>query len=61
MLDINVMNKYYFYNPDTGCDWEEEMTSEELEEFLEKRTWIREGEEARELKQQADIKRNCNG
>ena len=55
------MNKYYFYNPDTGCDWEEEMTSEELEEFLEKRTWIREGEEARELKQQADIKRNCNG
>jgi len=56
-----LMDKYYFYNPETGCDWEEKMASKELKKYLERKTWIKEGEEARELKQQAEIKRNCNG
>jgi hypothetical protein len=36
------MKKYYFYNPETGCDWEEEMTSTKKERFLENRPWIEE-------------------
>ena len=55
------MDKYYFYNPETGCDWEEEMTSTKKERFLENRSWIKEGEEAKEMMIQAEIKRNKNG
>ena len=34
--------KYYFYNPETGCGWEEEITYIKKKRFLENRPWIRE-------------------
>ena len=34
--------KYYFYNPKTGCGWEEEITYIKKKRFLEHRPWIRE-------------------
>ena len=40
--------KYYFYNPQTGCDWEEEMTSTKKDRFLQNRPWIEEGDTARD-------------
>ena len=45
------MKKYYFYNPETGCDWEEEMISTKKERFLLNRPWIEEGDVARESHQ----------
>ena len=42
------MKKYYFYNPQTGCDWEEEMTSTKKDRFLQNRPWIEEGDTARD-------------
>tara|TARA_B100000809_G_scaffold149155_1_gene146639 strand:- start:1178 stop:1363 length:186 start_codon:yes stop_codon:yes gene_type:complete len=42
------VKKYYFYNPETGCDWEEEMTSTKKEQFLQNRPWIEEGDTARD-------------
>lgn len=42
------MKKYYFYNPETGCDWEEEMTRTKKERFLQNRPWIEEGDKARD-------------
>ena len=47
------MKKYYFYNPQTGCDWEEEMTSTKKDRFLQNRPWIEEGDTARDRKDQA--------
>ena len=47
------MKKYYFYNPETGCDWEEEMTSTKKDRFLQNRPWIKEGDTARDKKDQA--------
>ena len=47
------MKKYYFYNPQTGCDWEEEMTSIKKDRFLQNRPWIEEGDTARDKKDQA--------
>ena len=53
-----LMDKYYFYNPETGCDWEEYFTTvDKMEQFLEKRSWIKEGEEAKEMMIQAEQKR----
>ena len=43
-----MKKKYYFYNPETGCDWEEEMTSTKKERFLQNRPWIEEGVVARD-------------
>ena len=43
--------KYYFYNPETGCDWEEEMTSTKKDRFLQNRPWIEEGDTARDSHQ----------
>lgn len=44
--------KYYFYNPETGCDWTEEMTSTKKERFLQNRPWIEEGDTARDSHQE---------
>ena len=34
--------KYYFYNPETGCGWEDKLTYLKKKQFLENRPWIRE-------------------
>ena len=39
---MNESKKYYFYNPETGVGWEEEMTESKKERFLENRPWIEE-------------------
>ena len=51
------MREYYFYNPETGCGWQEEMTSTKKERFLENRPWIKEGNAARESHEKQEQKR----
>ena len=53
-----MKKKYYFYNPETGCDWEEEMTSTKKERFLQNRPWIEEGDIARDSKNFYDASRH---
>jgi len=45
MPQDNENKKYYFYNPQTGCSWKEDMTSIKKERFLQNRPWIEEVKE----------------
>ena len=57
--DLFMKKNYYFYNSETGCDWEEDMTSTKKERFLENRPWIEEGDTARESYQKwLELKKN---
>lgn len=54
-----MKKNYYFYNSETGCDWEEDMTSTKKERFLQNRPWIEEGDTARESYQKwLELKKN---